>query len=148
MGVRYYFRQIDAWKRERDKLIEQEREEEQLQNQIFEREVQIQQLLKQRFVIQQLLCSIDSLHYLRSSKLEGKDSLLRNQSDSDSELLRRAKEETATYSEVSVTRKKKEWYLMGEFLIRRVFTEKEEEDDDDSYYFGAQRDINKLISIR
>lgn len=30
----------------------------------------------------------------------------------------------------------------------RVFEEKEEEEDDDSYYFGAQRDINKLISVR
>ena len=30
----------------------------------------------------------------------------------------------------------------------RVFEEKEEEEDDNSYYFGAQRDINKLISVR
>ena len=30
----------------------------------------------------------------------------------------------------------------------RVFEEKEEVEDDDSYYFGAQRDINKLISVR
>lgn len=101
------FRQIDKWKAEREQLIEQEKEEEELRNQIYEKESKIQELLRKRNEIQRLVCSIDSLYCIRLEKLKSKGYKPPSQPIEDQHLLARAREETATYNEKAVIKRKK-----------------------------------------
>lgn len=105
------YRQIDIWKREREKQMEDEADEEKKQNLIIEKELKIKELSKKKYDIQKLLCSIHTLYSKRLQKLadQGYKSNVHS-SDIEEGILRTANREVEEYKEVVVSeRKKKEW---------------------------------------
>lgn len=111
--MKFIFRQLDMWRREMEQQMEEEVEEERKREAIFEKETRIQQLLKQRTELQKLLLSVDSLRRTRFRKLQnqgyseelGKDPI-------EEGLLRTCQKEVEGYKEVTVSKKKSEWYIL------------------------------------
>lgn len=101
------------WRREMEQQMEEEVEEERKREAIFEKETRIQQLLKQRTELQKLLLSVDSLRRTRFRKLQnqgyseelGKDPI-------EEGLLQTCQKEVEGYKEITVSKKKSEWYIL------------------------------------
>ncbi len=104
-------RQIDLWKKEREKQNEEEVEEERKQTLIYDKQLEIQRLKRERFALQKLFCSIHELCTERLLKLEKQGYRPESRVDPiEQGLLKAAQKDVDNYAETVVSRKKrKEW---------------------------------------
>ena len=105
------YRQIDLWKKEREKQNEEEVEEERKQTMIYNKQLEIQRLKRERFALQKLFCSVHELCTERLLKLEKQGYRPESRVDPiEQGLLKAAQKDVDNYTETVVSRKKrKEW---------------------------------------
>lgn len=143
-------RQIDEWKKEREKQMSMENKEERLQNEIIAKELKLKELSKKKYELQKLLCSVNELYNKRLAKLSKQGYKPKYRPSAIEEgLLQTANNEVLQYKEVVVSEKrKKEWYCYKILFMIRIHKQETKEETDEEYYNGAQQNLSKLIAIR